>query len=166
MTRPPQRLNRPPRISRTVLLTKCRCRSVSWPARLISPPAAKIGANIMLAKTDQALAEARIGEVQTHQTQIAALLLGLDRLAWQVATNNANVSALTSLNPTAGQQAFTAQADAAEKGIGGAMVPGTPPISSQADAAQKADGLGKQIKTLADERTQLAAKRAVVRWNR
>jgi hypothetical protein len=124
-------------------------------------PASKIGANIMLAKTDQALAEAKIGEVQAHQTQIASLLLGLDRLAWQVATNNANVSALTSLNPTAGQQAFTAQADAAEKGAGGAWVPGTPPIPSQADATQKADDLGKQIKVLADERTQLAAKRAV-----
>ena len=123
-------------------------------------PASKISADLLLAKTDQALAEAQVGEVQSHQTQIATLMLALDRLAWQIGSNNANIAALSSLNPTAGQQAFSTQADAAEKGNGGAWVPGTPPIPSVADAKQKADELEKQIKTLTDERTQLAAKRA------
>jgi hypothetical protein len=124
-------------------------------------PGSQIESNVLLSQANLDAADQASRKLDNEENQIAAILIGMERVGGQVATNNANVGGFQALNPSDGQKAIDAAKTAAQSGEGGAWVKGTPPIPSLDDAKKREDDLKKQIDDLTKQHTQLAAKRAL-----
>jgi len=123
-----------------------------------------VQSNTLLAQSQIAAADSLLQKVSQEEGKMSAAILELERLGWQITSNNASTTGFKALNPTAGQQAFEQVSTAAEKGEGGAWVKGAdggPPIPSLADVKQREETLGGQIAELTKQRTEIAAKRAL-----
>jgi hypothetical protein len=126
-------------------------------------PLGKAQSNLVLAQAESNAAGVKLQKVWDQDAKIAALLLEMERLGWQIASNNSSLSGFQALNPAAGQQAFGQVSSAAEKGDGGPWVKGgegAAPVPSLADVKKQQETLNAQIAELAKQRTELAARRA------
>ena len=79
-----------------------------------------------------------------QQSAISLLLLDMERLGAQIASNNGNISGFQGLNPTEAQKAFEQVSTAAEKGEGGWVkaAEGGAAIPSLADVKKQQETLG------------------------
>src|SRR4051794_29513341 len=138
-------------------------------------PLTKVQANLALAHAEVRAASEKLQGVWVNeppppkrvglwpqQSAISLLLLDMERLGAQIASNNGNISGFQALNPTEAQKAFEQVSTAAEKGEGGWVkaAEGGAAIPSLADVKKQQETLGAQIAELTRQRTELAAKRA------
>ena len=126
-------------------------------------PLTRAQANLVLAQSQAEAAGLKLQEVWNVDAQISGLLMEMERLGAQIASNNASISGFQALNPTAGQQAFDQVTAAAATGDGGAWVKGSDgaaAVPALADVKKRQETLGSQIAELTKQRTEIAAKRA------
>lgn len=124
-------------------------------------PFSRVQSNSLLAQAEVDAADAALRKLSQLEAQISANLISLERIGWQLGTNNGSVSGFQAQNPAPSQQALEQVAAAAEKGQNGAWVAGEAPVPSLADVKQRQENLKKQIDDLTKQRTDLAAKRAL-----
>jgi hypothetical protein len=133
------------------------------PAAGKGSPLTRAQSSLVLAQSEAEAAGLKLQELWKVDAKISGLLMEMERVGAQIASNNASISGFQALNPTAGQQAFDQVTAAVTTGDGGAWVKGSDgaaPVPAMADVKKRQENLGSQIAELTKQRTEITAKRA------